>query len=393
VSVRNVFARAGASPGAERAQRADRVESADRGEPGSAEAAEPDEPMHSPPPEPPAPVATARPERGRLSVVLLGLGAFLVVVAALLRFYAAPQLIAAPNDVYETDTLVSPHASYFDEGALVTRHDVRLTYTLTIRGDQRAGSDKIAVWDSFASLADPQRHNVVNTVYQRSAFDRRTGQMVQCCGASVNDSTRIKQTGIGLFWPIGTKKQTYTVFDNNSMKSWPAHYAGEAKDSGVQTYKFTQHVPATTVDVMTGVPTSLLGIKGPSRNVVANRYYTADNTFWVDPRTGVLVDEEVKGQSYLTAANGQGHLTAVSLDLRMTPGSRHSLADQANKNAQSITMISVAGPLGLGVLGIILLVVALAPWRRFRPRPDEPATDDEPPGPSNFDLLPGSKAD
>ena len=381
MSVRNVFARAGAGTGAERADGAepDRVR--------------PDGPVHEPPPEPPERVATARQERGRLSVVLLGVGAFLVVAAALLRFYAAPQLIAAPNDVYETDTLVSPHASYFDEGALVTWHDVRLTYTLTIRGDQRASSGKIAVWDSFASLADPKLHNVINSVYQRSAFNRRTGQMVQCCGASVNDSTQIKQQGIGLFWPIGTKKQTYTVFDNNSMKSWPAHYVGEVKDTGVQTYEFTQHVPATVSDVMTGVPTSLLGIKGPSRNVVANRYYTADNTFWVDPRTGVLVDEEVKAQSYLTATNGQGRLNAVSLDLRMTPGSRHSLADQANKNAQSITVLSVLGPLALGVLGIILLVLALAPWRRFRRRdddPDAPGPDDHPRGPSNFDLLPGS---
>jgi hypothetical protein len=387
VSVRNVFARAGAGTGAERADGAepDRVS--------------PDGPVHGPPPEPPERVATARQDRGRLSVVLLGLGAFLVVVAALLRFYAAPQLIAAPNDVYETDTLVSPHASYFDEGQLVTWHDVRLTYTLTIRGDQRASSGKIAVWDSFASLADPKLHNVINSVYQRSAFNRRTGQLVQCCGASVNDSTQIKQQGIGLFWPIGTKKHTYTVFDNNSMKSWPAHYVGEVKDTGVETYEFTQHVPATVSDVMTGVPTSLLGIKGPSRNVVANRYYTADNTFWVDPRTGVLVDEEVKAQSYLTATNGQGRLNAVSLDLRMTPGSRHSLADQANKNATSITTISVLGPLALGVLGIILLVVAFSPWRRFR-RPDEdsygsddPGPDDHPRGPSNFDLLPGSKQD
>jgi Porin PorA len=374
VSVRNVFASAGTG--------ADRPDT--------------DGALNGPPPETPPGPGTARQGHGQLRVVLLGLGAFLVVVAALLRFYAAPQLIAAPDDVYETDVLVSPHSSYFDEGQLVTWRDVRLTYTLSIRGDQRASSDKIAVWDSFASLADPKLHNVVNSVYQRSAFNRRTGQLVDCCGASVNDSTQIKQTGIGLFWPIGTKKQTYTVFDNNSMKSWPAHYVGEAKDTGVQTYKFTQHVPATRVDVMTGVPTSLLHISGPSRNVVAYRYYEADNTFWVDPRTGVLVDEEVKAQSYLTAANGQGKLTAVSLDLRMDQASRHSLAGQANKNAKSITTISVLGPLALGVLGIILLLAATSPWRYFRRHPGDDPDDDEDTGPAhptNFDLLPGSGED
>jgi hypothetical protein len=374
VSVRNVFTRAGAGTDPEHADT--------------------DGALNGPPPEPPPRTSTERQGHGQLRVVLLGLGAFLVVVAALLRFYAAPRLIAAPDDVYETDTLVSPHSSYFDEGQLVTWRDVRLTYTLTIRGDQRASSDKIAVWDSFASLADPKLHNVVNSVYQRSAFNRRTGQLVDCCGASVNDSTQIKQTGIGLFWPIGTKKQTYTVFDNNSMKSWPAHYVGEAKDTGVQTYKFTQHVAATRVDVMTGVPTSLLHISGPSRNVVAYRYYEADNTFWVDPRTGVLVDEEVKAQSYLTAANGQGKLAAVNLDLRMSPASRHSLADQANKNAASITTISVLGPLALGVLGIILLLAATSPWRYLRRHDDDADEQDTgPTQPTNFDLLPGSGED
>ncbi len=347
------------------------------------------------PPTPAAEPGTERAGRGRLRVVLAGVGAFLLVAGVLLRFYAAPQLIAAPTSVYEQDVLVSPQASYFDEGALVTRHNVRLTYTLTIRGDQRASNDTTGLWDTFASLADPRRHNVVNTVSQRYAFNRRTGQLSNCCGASINDSTQIRQSGIGLFWPIGTKKQTYQVFDNNSMKAWAAHYVGEVKDTGVQTYEFTQSVPATKVDVMTGVPTSLLGISGPSKNVVANRYWEATNTFWVDPRTGVVVDEEVKGQSYLQDVDGQGKLSAVSLDLRMDQASRQSLAKQANKNAANITTISVLGPVALVVLGLILLLTATTPWRYLR-RPgaeddnEDPGSDDPP---SNFDLLPGSDQD
>jgi hypothetical protein len=375
VSVRNVFTRTGAGP--------------------EADQPDADDPVSGPPPSAAAEPGTERAGRGRLSVVLAGVGAFLLVAGLLLRFYAAPQLVAAPTGVYEQDVLVSPQASYFDEGALVTRHNVRLTYTLTIRGDQRASNDTTGVWDTFASLADPRRHNVVNTVSQRYAFNRRTGQLSNCCGASINDSTQIRQSGIGLFWPIGTKKQTYQVFDNNSMKAWPATYVGEVKDTGVQTYEFTQSVPATKVDVMTGVPTSLLGISGPSRNVVANRYWEATNTFWVDPRTGVLVDEEVKGQSYLQDTSGQGKLTAVSLDLRMDQASRQSLAKQANKNAANITTISVLGPVALVVLGLILLLGATTPWRYIRrTRNEDDDTDtgsDEPP--SNFDLLPGPGQD
>jgi hypothetical protein len=368
--VRNVFTRTGAGPDDDHPDADDAVNRL---------------------PPPAAEPGTERAGRGRLRVVLAGVGAFLLVAGLLLRFYAAPQLIAAPVSVYEQDVLVSPQASYFDEGALVTRHNVRLTYTLTIRGDQRASNNTTGIWDTFASLADPQRHNVVNTVSQRYAFNRRTGQLSNCCGASINDSTQIRQSGIGLFWPIGTKKQTYSVFDNNSMKAWAATYVGQVKDTGVQTYEFTQHVPATKVDVMTGVPTSLLGISGPSKNVVANRYWEATNTFWVDPRTGVLVDEEVKGQSYLQDVDGQGKLSAVSLDL----ASRQSLAKQANQNAANITTISLLGPVALVVLGLILLLVATTPWRYLR-RPgaeDDDADPDSGEPPSNFDLLPGSGQD
>jgi hypothetical protein len=381
VSVRNVFTRTGAGTGDDHP--------------------ETDGALNGPPPESAAEPRTGRQGRGRLRVVLAGVGAFLLVAGILLRFYAAPQLVAAPTGTYETLVLVSPHASYFDEGALVTRSNVRLTYTLTIRGDQRASNNTTGIWDTFASLADPVRHNVVNSVSQRYAFNRRTGQLSNCCGASVNDSTQIRQSGIGLFWPIGTKKQTYSVFENNSMKAWPAYYVRETKDTGVQTYEFTQHVPATVVDVMSGVPTSLLGISGPSRNVVANRYYEATNTFWVDPRTGVLVDEQVQAHSYLQEANGQGHLNAVSLDLRMDQSSRQSLASQANKNAASITMVSVLGPLALGVLGIINLLAGTTPWQYLRrPRADgdhdgdqDTAPGDSPDRPSNFDLLPGREQD
>jgi hypothetical protein len=117
--------------------------------------------------------------------------------------------------------------------------------------------------------------------------------------------------------------------------------------------------------------------------VVANRYYQATNTFWVDPRTGVLVDEEVKGQSYLTGPDGQGKLVAVSLDLRMGQASRQSLANLAAKNATSIAEVKVIGPLGLGILGLIGLLLAFTPWRHLRRGRDDQTS------PSHFDLLPG----
>ena len=299
-------------------------------------------------------------------LILAGTGAFLAVFALLLRFYAAPRLIAAPADVYQTDTLVAADASYFDEGALTTRHDVTLTYTLTIRGDPGASTGTTAVWDSFAALADRQRGVQVNSTYQRAVFNRRTGQLLDCCGAAVNDDTRVRQDGIGLFWPIGVRKATYQVFDVNAASAWPTTYSGTAYVRGIMTYRFVQHIPSTPVAQLAGVPSSLLGLRGKVSNVVADRYYQADNTFWVDPRTGVIIDIEQRILSTLRGPDGQGKLVVADMDLRMSGSSQRQLADLASKNAAEIAALRETGPLGCGIVGLILILAATIPFRRHR---------------------------
>ncbi len=299
---------------------------------------------------------------GRIRPVLAGLGAFLLVFGLLLRFYVAPRLIAAPAGFYIVITLADSHASYFDQGKLTTRRDVTLTYNDTIRGDAGASTGTIAVWDQFMVLADLKRHNQLIATYQRSAFNRRTGQLTNCCGASVNDDTQVRQDGIGVvFWPIGTRQTTYQVYDTNTERAWPAAYSGTTHAQGLLTYRFTQRVPVTVVQQLPGVPTALLGLRGPSRNVVANRTFQATNTFWVDPRTGVPVNVEERILSVLHAPSGQGRLMVATADLTMTPASQRALAAVARQNAAAIATVRRDGPLGGLLLGLLLLLAGTVP--------------------------------
>ena len=187
----------------------------------------------------------------------------------------------------------------------------------------------------------------------------------------------MRQDGIGVVsWPIGTRRTSYQVYDTNTERAWPARYSGTAVVQGLTTFVFTQHIPATVVQQLPGVPTPLLGLPGPPRNVVANRTFQADNTFWVDPRTGVPVDAAEQILSVLHAPNGQGRLTVASADLKMTQASQHWLANLSRGNAASIETVRRTGPLG-GIAGGLLLLLAgtlpgrlrrpVAPWRRHRP--------------------------
>jgi hypothetical protein len=102
---------------------------------------------------------------------------------------------------------------------------------------------------------------------------------------------------------------------------------------------------------------------------VANRYYQADVTYWVDPRTGVLIDQQEKGVSYLHGPTGQGYLTVADFNLRMTDASSRALAAGANKNAAQMTLIRLTAPVGGVVLGLILILLAAIPAGRYRTQP------------------------
>ena len=251
-----------------------------------------------------------RPRHSKVRLILAGLGTFLVATALLLEFYVAPQLIAWPVSFNQTDTLTATNASYYNAGTLQTKQDADLTYTLTIRSDAASSSHTTAVWESSAVLMDPATKYTVNVVTQRVAFNRRTGQLSNCCGASLNGDTRVRQTGLGVAWPIGVQKTTYQVFDPNSGHTFPAAYAGTATVGGVAAYRFVQHVPPTVAQQMAGIPVSILGLPG-NQVVVADRYWQATNTFWVNPQTGVPVNEQVQGQSVLRGPGGQGKLVVA----------------------------------------------------------------------------------
>ena len=302
---------------------------------------------------------------GRIRPVLAGLGAFLMTFGLLLRFYAAPRLTAAPVGIYRTVTLADPHAAYFDQSTLTVRRNATLTLDETIRGDAAASTGTIAVWDLFTVLAD-LKHNVqLNVAFQRSAFDRRTGELTNCCGASVNDDTRARQDGIAVMkWPTGTQKATYQVYDLNTERAWPAVYSGTARVQGLLTYRFTQRIPPTVVQQLPGVPTSLLGLPGASRTIVANRTVQASNTFWVDPLTGVPVNVEERILSVLHGPGGQGRLMVANADLTMTPASQRSLAALARQGAVVITTLRQTGPLGGLLLGFLLILAGTVPLPR-----------------------------
>jgi Porin PorA len=303
-----------------------------------------------------------------VGLTLAGLGAFLLVGAALLRFYIPDQVIRYPLNEYIVSTLEGTGMSYFSPstGQPVTGATIRVTDTM--KGDAAAGTSTTAVWNEFTYVYDTSRHVAVQYQNRRFAFDRRTGTLVNCCGANMNGNPEVRQYGQVLF-PFGTGQGTYQMYDPVLEKTQPARYAGTATVAGISVYRYVERVPDTAVGSLLTVPASVLGMPG-SADVTLTEHYAATNTFWVDPATGqelkVAQDQKI---SYVDSSGVQ-RMLAMSGTLTMTPRSVQHLVNLDSTLRTTVTMLTTVGPLVAGLAGLAALVAGvMLAWPR---RGDQP---------------------
>jgi hypothetical protein len=295
-----------------------------------------------------------------IGMLLIGVGAFFLTLSPLVRFYAAKQLLALPIDTYQTTRLQAQNGSYFDAGNLKLRQGVTVVATNTVRGDVRASNDKVAVWDSFTSTSDATTGTPIDYRQFRQALNRRSSELVMCCGAAVGNDTTTKQTGLGTVWPVAdVQKKSYQYFDVATKQTLPMNYDGEDTVQGLRAYRFVQHVPDTRIDAVADVPGSVLGLGKNSGNVDTDRYYQETKTVWVDPRTGAVVNQEENIRSTLHTKDGVERLTVAAFDLKMIPADQQKLVKLANDNATAITAVKMIIPIATLLFGAILLVVGV----------------------------------
>ena len=300
-----------------------------------------------------------------IGLTLAGLGAFLIVVAVLLRTYVSGQLIKFPNNEYFSTTLLGSGVSYFSPSMAKPVSGATMRVTSTVKGDSAAGTSSTAVWNEFTYLYDTTNRATFQFVTRRVAFDRRTAQLVNCCGGSVGGNTAMRQSGlVGCLWPFGTQKTTYDVFDPNLNQPRPARYKGTSTLDGITVYRFVEQVPSTRSGSQQ-IPASLVGMKGQSL-VTLPEYYTGTNTFWVDPLTGAQLDTRQDDKLTLQDATGAQRLLLFDGALTMTPQSVQAIVNTDATGRTEYEWFEVITPLVCGLVGIAALItgIVLARLRR-----------------------------
>src|SRR5258708_71355 len=218
-----------------------------------------------------------------------GLGAFLVVLALLIRFVVVGEAVKFRLNENSITTQIAAKASYFSPSQLKVVSGVTLEDTLTVQGDNAAGNSSRAVWNEFSYVYDKTNHATVAYSTNRLAFDRRTGVLINCCGTAIGTNTNPHVSGQGYVWPFNAQKQTYLVYNTTLLKTVPATYAGTATVDGLTTYKYVENIPATRAGTQT-LPGSLVGQQGTGL-LTLREYFRGTTTEYDNPPTGTPVEE------------------------------------------------------------------------------------------------------
>ncbi|ARF55193.1 DUF3068 domain-containing protein [Streptomyces gilvosporeus] len=315
-------------------------------------------------PEPGAPGAARR--ASPLSLLVLGLGVFLLVLAPLLVWYVTPRAEVTPVDV-DVTTVFTGTGSYFDAGALRTRQRQKITITRHVLGDvaasERSGR---AVWqvsttvDTPRTLAlhDPRRAFQWTT--EQWVTDRRTNAPVHCCG----EAPTWFDGDAYLKFPFDLEKRSYRWWDDTLGAAVPLRFAGTTTAWGVTGYRFTGSVPATRTGSRQ-VPGRLVGRPGQGQIQAEEWYANSRIELVAEPRTGRIIDAAISPLKTLRAPGARRD--AVTLlrgeRLRFTSATRRAQARLAQADRDKLVLVSGTLPWGaagagglLALVGVVLVV-------------------------------------
>ncbi|RYP84949.1 DUF3068 domain-containing protein [Nocardioides guangzhouensis] len=298
-----------------------------------------------------------------VGLALLLLGGFLIVAAGVSRFWGLDAAERTPLDV-NTYTYLTGEADKLnpETGNLV---HVPVAYRSLTQADPDKSDDDVVAFvntkcvnidenDPPPCLDDTDERLITNTV-DTFATDRRTAMAVNDPKYLAEDA--VPHEGLVNKWPFNAEKKTYPYWDGTLDHAVDAKYTGTRDIDGLETYEYQVTVPPTEAEILEGTQGT----------------YETEQTTWVDPRTGSIIDQE--GGQVLTLEDGT---KVLDISVSYTDETVQANVDDAKSNGRQLWVLGVGLPIGGLVVG--LLFVGLGLLLLLRPKTTE--TDERRPEPA-----------
>ncbi|WP_071606330.1 DUF3068 domain-containing protein [Luteipulveratus halotolerans] len=311
----------------------------------------------------------------RKAATVIGLGAFFLTMALLLKFYAYDKLAVVPLDQNTRQTVVDNNATFFDADT-VKAASGKLTTIATVIGDKGAsealqdstGKD-VAVFNKGQTTDNNDEAPPMDALQQTFAIDRYTGKAIAYPGAKQNGKAIDYKGSQIIKFPFQTQKETYQYWDGTASKPMDMKYVGTEDIRGLKTYKFQGSLPLEKFREQE-VPRGLFGLPD-THGVVADRLYQNTRTLWIEPETGVIVKlQEQQHQELRNPEAGAKPANAVTTNSIFTDATIKQNVDDYKTKAMLLKILRIWAPLGLGILGVLLILGGIAMSLVGRRNPD-----------------------
>ncbi len=315
----------------------------------------------------------------KTGTVVLFLGAFLLALAVLSKFYMYDRVAVAPlntDTVSIAATAPGDDATYLDPSAGLATVNGPLKSTKLVQGDVEASKQAskdtgrdVAVYDSYSCTDVPSfdcgsGETPLSASTTRVAFDIRTGEAVDWDGAFYETGGKKVQPfdydGQIFKFPFDTQKKTYQWWDSTLGATNDVEFVGEDTVKGMKVYNFEGSVEPTKIGEQE-LPGDLIG--SDEASVLTDKMYSTKRTFSVDPVTGAVIVGGESQDNYF-AVDGARVLTSTQATLVLTDEVIQDGVDEYKPLAFLITLVKTWIPLVGGLVGLLLIGFGLRIWRR-----------------------------
>ncbi|MFG3109421.1 porin PorA family protein [Streptomyces tendae] len=329
----------------------------------------------------------------RPTILLITVAVALLAAAAAVRLVVAPNVTKLPGDTDQTvqyageATLLDSKALQSGDTAHALRSGVPVTVDRRIRVESTHG-DTAVLEDTMTVHAGEQSLPSSKTY----AIDRGSRK-----GTSPPASTPAEPSRGALssaFPPGAAQDDSYTYYDATTRSIVPVHYTGTARREGrtVNVYEIKVSAPvkdpATLEPLPSALPKKLVASLVPGLDSTARARFTpavlsalpdpvplsylGQSTLvaYVDQQTGIAIDQTVSRKVIAVTTAGTEPARPVpllpvsALTFGITADSMKELGDKAESAGLKLTLLTVAAPIVLAVVAVLLLLIAFL--RRHR---------------------------
>ena len=324
----------------------------------------------------------------KLGWVLVGLGVFVVAVSLLSRLYMYDRIAVVPLDQDTVSVSQGPGATIFD---IAERDEVTLDLVSTrnVVGDVKASEDAsedldrdVAVWETLVFTDVPgaevdEDNPPRSSTHDRVAFDRHTGEAIDCCGSYTASSADIGSgeevrdedtpiTGQYFKLPFQSEKKTYQFWDGSLKDATDLKFEAAESIEGLEVYRYKQVIEPTTVGELTA-PASFFGIDQEG-DVTLDRVYSNTRTLWVEPETGVIIRGQEE-QNTVAEFDGEEVATITDVTIGYDDATVSDNVDTYSSLSSQLKVVRFWLPVVGTIAGLLVLlagIVLVARGRRSR---------------------------